>query len=100
MLSSDDQEEMIEAANRNNEYLDGKRECTSVEHLARDGGLRFRLPQQQKKNAETLLQEMFENELEEDDMGPKEVDDLDDLDDQIDEYHARRKITFATVDAQ
>ena len=74
----------------------------SVEHLAMDTGLRFRMPTQQKKNADVLLQEMFEDELEEDDIGPKDLDDLDELEESeelINERSGRRKLTFLTVDA-
>jgi len=63
-------------------------------------GLRFSLPKQQKKNAETLLQQMFESELKEDDVGPKGVEDLDDLDDLAEEQDLRRdkRLQFGTVD--
>ena len=59
-----------------------KRPFTSVQNLSLHHGLRFRLPKQQSKNAETLLQQMFEGELGEDDVGPSDMDDLDDLFDQ------------------
>ena len=74
---------------------------TSLESLAIDTGLRFKMPKQQKKNADVLLQEMFEDELEEDDIGPKDLEDLDELEESeglIDE-RSRRKLTFLTVDA-
>ncbi|CAH3122380.1 unnamed protein product [Porites lobata] len=75
---------------------------TSVEHLALDTGLRFKMPSQQKKNADLLLQEMFEDELEEDDIGPKDVEDLDELDESEDiiEAQSKRRLTFHTVDAE
>ena len=75
---------------------------TSVEHLALDTGLRFKMPTQQKKNADILLQEMFEDELEEDDIGPKDLEDLDELDEsgELLEGRSRRKLTFLTVDAE
>ena len=74
---------------------------TSVEHLAMDSGLRFKMPKLQKKNADVLLQEMFEDELEEDDIGPKDLDDLDELEDseELIDARSRRKLTFLTVDA-
>ena len=66
-----------------------------------DTGLRFRMPKQQKKNADVLLQEMFEDELEEDDIGPKDLDDLDELEDSEELINERsgRKLTFLNVDA-
>ncbi|XP_048585787.1 two pore calcium channel protein 1 isoform X3 [Nematostella vectensis] len=72
---------------------------STVESLAFKSGLRFRLPKQQKKNAETFLQQMFEGELEENDFGPR-TDDLDDLDDLEDEQEARREIRlkFSSID--
>lgn len=72
----------------------------SVEQFALDSGLRFCLPKQQKKNAETLLQQMFESELKEDDLGPKGVDDLDDLDELAEEQEIRRdnRLQFGTID--
>jgi signal recognition particle GTPase len=72
----------------------------SLEESAFDSGLRFCLPKQQKKNAETLLQQMFESELMEDDLGPKGVEDLDDLDDIAEEQELRRekRLEFETVD--
>lgn len=72
-----------------------------MEHLAIDTGLRFRMPKQQKKNADVLLEEMFEDELEEDDIGPKDLEDLDELEDSEDNLDERpkRKLTFLTVDA-
>ncbi|XP_068682209.1 two pore calcium channel protein 1-like isoform X2 [Montipora foliosa] len=74
---------------------------TSVEHLALETGLRFKMPSQQKKNADLILQEMFEDELEEDDVGPRDVEDLDELDqsEELMEYQSRRKLTFHTIDA-
>lgn len=65
-----------------------------------DTGLRFRMPKQQRKNADVLLQEMFEDELEENDIGPRDLEDLDDLDDSVDlvSGRSRRKITFLNVD--
>jgi len=74
---------------------------TSVEHLAMDTGLRFKMPKQQKKNADLLLQEMFEDELEEDDIGPIDLDDLDELEesDELINERCGRKLTFLTVDA-
>ena len=66
-----------------------------------DTGLRFKMPEQQKKNADVLLQEMFEDELEEDDIGPKDLDDLDELEESGELINERsgRKLTFLTVDA-
>ena len=60
------------------------------------------MPSQQKKNADLLLQEMFEDELEEDDIGPKDVEDLDELDELEDiiEAQSKRRLTFHTVDAE
>lgn len=74
---------------------------TSVEHLAMDTGLRFKMPKQQRKNADLLLQEMFEEELEEDDTRPKNLDDLDELgeSDELINERSGRKLTFLTVDA-
>lgn len=72
-----------------------------MEHLAMDTGLRFKMPKQQRKNADVLLQEMFEDELGEDDIGPKDLDDLDELEDSEELITERsgRKLTFLTVDA-
>lgn len=72
-----------------------------MENLARDTGLRFKMPKQQKKNADVLLQEMFEDELEEDDIGPKDLEDLDELEEseELIDNRSRRKLTFLTVDA-
>ena len=72
-----------------------------MEHLAMDSGLRFKMPKQQHKNADLLLQEMFEDELEEDDIGPKDLDDLDELEESEELIVERsgRKLTFLTVDA-
>jgi len=66
-----------------------------------DTGLRFKMPKQQRKNADVLLQEMFEDELGEDDIGPKDLDDLDELEDSEELITERsgRKLTFLTVDA-
>lgn len=74
---------------------------TAVEHLAMDTGLRFKMPKQQRKNADLLLQEMFEDELEEEDIGPKNLDDLDELgeSDELINERSGRKLTFLTVDA-
>ena len=73
----------------------------SVEDPAMDTGLRFKLPEQQKKNADVLLQEMFEDELEEDDTGPQNLDDLDELEESEELINERstKKLTFLTVDA-
>ena len=94
ILSLDDTDEVIKDQGSNG--------LTSVEHLALDTGLRFKMPSQQKKNADLLLQEMFEDELEEDDMGPKDVEDLDELDESEDiiEAQSKRRLTFHTVDAE
>ena len=94
LVSHDDIEEVIEDQGSNG--------STSVEHLALDTGLRFKMPSQQKKNADLLLQEMFEDELEEDDIGPKDVEDLDELDELEDiiEAQSNRRLTFHTVDAE
>ena len=94
LLSMDDSEEPMKERRSNG--------FTSVEHLALDTGLRFKMPTQQKKNADILLQEMFEDELEEDDIGPKDLEDLDELDesDELLEVRSRRKLTFHTVDAE
>lgn len=94
LLSIDDSEEPIKERRSNG--------FTSVEHLALDTGLRFKMPSQQKKNADILLQEMFEDELEEDDIGPKDLEDLDELDEsgELLEGRSRRKLTFLTVDAE
>ena len=94
ILSLDDTDEVIKDQ--------GSNRFTSVEHLALDTGLRFKMPSQQKKNADLLLQEMFEDELEEDDIGPKDVEDLDELDESEDiiEAQSKRRLTFQTVDAE
>ena len=80
----------------------GSNGFTSVEHLALVTGLRFKMPSQQKKNADLLLQEMFAHELEEDDIGPKDLEDLDELDESEDiiEAQSNRRLTFHTVDAE
>ena len=80
----------------------GSNGLTSVQHLALDTGLRFKMPSQQKKNADLLLQEMFADELEEDDIGPKDLEDLDELDESEDiiEAQSNRRLTFHTVDAE
>ena len=90
MLSSDDVSEAITNGG-----------FTSVEHLAMDTGLRFKMPKQQRKNADVLLQEMFEDELEEDDIGPRNLDELDELEesDELINERSGRKLTFLTVDA-
>ena len=95
ILSLDDTDEVIKDQGSNHGF-------TSVEHLALDTGLRFKMPSQQKKNADLLLQEMFEDELEEDDIGPKDVEDLDELDESEDiiEAQSKRRLTFHTVDAE
>lgn len=74
---------------------------SSLEMLAMDTGLRFRMPKQQRKNADVLLQEMFEDELGEDDIGPKDLEDLDDLDESenLGCEPSRRKVTFLNVDS-
>jgi len=94
LLSIDDSDEAIKTRQSNG--------FTSVEQLALDSGLRFKMPSQQKKNADVLLQEMFEDELEEDDIGPKDLEDLDELDEteELTEERPRRKLTFHTVDAE
>ncbi|CAH3122341.1 unnamed protein product [Porites lobata] len=94
ILSLDDTDEVIKDQGSNG--------FRSVEHLALDTGLRFKMPSQQKKNADLLLQEMFEDELEEDDIGPKDVEDLDELDESEDiiEAQSKRRLTFHTVDAE
>ena len=94
ILSLDDTDEVIKDQ--------GSSGLTLVEHLALDTGLRFKMPNQQKKNADLLLQEMFEDELEEDDIGPKDVEDLDELDESEDiiEAQSKRRLTFHTVDAE
>ena len=94
LLSLDDTNEVIKDQGSNG--------LTSVQHLALDTGLRFKMPSQQKKNADLLLQEMFEDELEEDDIGPKDVEDLDELDESEDiiEAQSKRRLTFHTVDAE
>ena len=94
LLSLDDTKEVIKDQGSNG--------FTSVEHLALDTGLRFKMPSQQKKNADLLLQEMFADELEEDDIGPKDLEDLDELDESEDiiEAQSNRRLTFHTVDAE
>ena len=62
LVSHDDIEEVIEDQGSNG--------FTSVELLAQVTGIRFKMPSQQKKNADLLLQEMFADELEKDDIGP------------------------------
>ena len=93
LLSTEDGDEMMKDQRSNG--------FTSVEHLALDTGLRFKMPSQQKKNADLILQEMFEDELEEDDVGPKDLDDLDELDEskELSEKWSRTKLTFHTIDA-
>ena len=94
LVSHDDIEEVIEDQGSNG--------STSVELLALVTGLRFKMPSQQKKNADLLLQEMFADELEEDDIGPKDLEDLDELDESEDiiEAQSNRRLTFHTVDAE
>ena len=94
LVSHDNTEEVIKDQASNG--------FTSVEHLALDTGLRFKMPSQQKKNANLLLQEMFADELEEDDIGPKDLEDLDELDESEDikEAQSNRRLTFHTVDAE
>ena len=78
-----------------------KRPFSAVQHLSLDHGLRFRLPKQQSKNSETLLQQMFEGELGEDDVGPSDVEDLDELFEQEENMpRANRKLTFMGMDQQ
>ena len=93
LLSKDDSSDVLRD--------EGVHGYTSVEHLALDTGLRFRMPKQQRKSVDVLLQEMFEDELEEDDVGPKELDDLDELGEleELQQGRSRRKFTFLTVDA-
>ena len=94
LLSREDTSEIIRDQGSNG--------FSSVEHLALDTGLRFKMPSQQKKNADLLLQEMFADELEEDDIGPKDLEDLDELDESEDiiEAQSNRRLTFHTVDAE
>ena len=94
ILSLDDTDEVIKDQ--------GSSGLTLVEHLALDTGLRFKMPSQQKKNADLLLQEMFADELEEDDIGPTDLEDLDELDESEDiiEAQSHRRLTFHTVDAE
>lgn len=86
----------------NSETINGQQRSgyTTVEQLALETGLRFKMPSQQKKNADLILQEMFEDELEEDDVGPKDIEDLDDLDEseELMKYRPKRKLTFQTID--
>ena len=70
----------------------GSNGLTSVEHLALVSGVRFKMPSRQKKNADLLLQEMFADKLEEDDIGPEDLEDLDE--------QSNRRPTFHTVDAE
>ena len=58
-----------------------------------DTGLRFKMPKQQLKNADVLLQEMFADELEEDDIGPRNLDDFDEREESED----LRQLTFSTI---
>ena len=94
LLSREDTSEIIRDQGSNG--------FSSVEHLALDTGLRFKMPSQQKKNADLLLQEMFADELEEDDIGPEDVEDLDELGESEDirEAQSNRRLTFHTVDAE
>ena len=94
LVSVDDTNEVIKDQGSNG--------LTSVQHLALDTGLRFKMPSQQKKNADLLLQEMFADELEEDDVGPEDVEDLDELGESEDirEAQSNRRLTFHTVDAE
>lgn len=70
-------------------------------------GITFRLRKTRTKKAELLLQQMFEDELDEGDLGPSLEDDDEDLDDVMErqedeerpnEIVTKRKMTLDTVD--
>lgn len=65
-------------------------------------GLTYKLRPQKTKNAELLLQQMFEDELDEQDFGPEFDDNVEDLEEVMsnneDNDPIPRKITLQTID--
>ncbi|XP_038073134.1 two pore calcium channel protein 1-like [Patiria miniata] len=51
---------------------------TAVDHKPRDPGIRFRIGKK-SRNVQVSLQAMFEGELDEENMGPEELDDIDEM---------------------
>ena len=76
----------------------------SINEYMTQSGIKFRLRKTRTKKAELLLQQMFEDELDEKDLGPDLLDDENDLDDVIEkqdeeeaDVRAPRKLTLNTI---
>ena len=74
----------------------------SIARYIRESRVRYKLKKRKTKNAEELLQQMFEDELNEDDLGPdtQDFDDLNDVINEEDENKLPRKVTLDNVDSQ
>ena len=76
----------------------------SINEYMTQSGVTFKLRKTRTKKAELLLQQMFEDELDDEDLGPSLADDQDDLDDVMDRQEDEqienipRKLTLKTVD--
>ena len=76
----------------------------SINEYMTQSGVTFKLRKTRTKKAELLLQQMFEDELDDEDLGPSLADDQDDLDDVMDRQEDEqienipRKLTLNTVD--
>ncbi len=69
-------------------------EVHKVEEYARSEERRYRLMENQIKTAENLLQQMFEDEIGSEDMGPKTMNEIEDLEPVEMDW---KKMTFDTI---
>ena len=69
-------------------------EVHRVEEYARSEERRYRLMENQIKAAEILLQQMFEDEIGSEDMGPKTMNEIEDLEPVEVDW---KKMTFDTI---
>ena len=76
----------------------------SINEYMTQSGVTFKLRKTRTKKAELLLQQMFEDELDDEDLGPSLADDQDDIADVMDRQeeeqveNVARKLTLNTVD--
>jgi hypothetical protein len=69
-------------------------EVHRVEEYAKSEERRYRLMENQIKTAENLLQQMFEDEIGSEDMGPKTINEIEDLEPVEVDW---KNITFDTI---
>lgn len=73
----------------------------SIQNYVSKAQVSYKLKKRKTKNAEEILQQMFEDELNEDDLGP-DLKDFDELNDAIEQEMEERPraLTIHNIDAQ